>query len=133
MGLNLYNSYITATSTTVSGTAGDDLITVGALKPTLTGGAGRDQFAFTGSFTGGATIADFTPGTNVINLSAVLRAAGVTAAAPLDSGHVSCTRSGINDALIAMDPDAAGPAPRRPLLLLKNVSCTSLNASSFQF
>ncbi|HEY0956166.1 MAG TPA: ExeM/NucH family extracellular endonuclease [Roseateles sp.] len=133
MGLNLYNSYITAAGTTVSGTAGDDLITVGALKPTVTGGAGRDQFAFTSGFTGGATIADFTPGTDVINLSAVLRAAGVTAAAPLDSGHVSCVRNGVSDALIYMDPDAAGPAARRPLVLLKNVSCGSLNASSFQF
>jgi len=133
LGLNLYNSYITAASGGVVGTAGDDLITVGALKPTLTGGAGRDQFAFTSAFTGGATIADFTQGTDVINLSAVLRAAGVTAPAPLDSGHVTCVRNGVSDALIYMDPDAAGPAPRRPLVLLKNVSCGSLNATSFQF
>lgn len=133
MGLNLYNSYITAASAIVVGTAGDDLITVGALRPTLTGGAGRDQFAFTAGFVGGATLTDFTPGTDVINLRAVLRAAGVTAAEPLASGHVSCTRGGISDALIAMDPDATGPAPRRPLLLLKNVSCASLTAGNFQF
>lgn len=133
MGLNLYNSYITAAGTTVTGTAGDDLITVGALKPTLTGGAGRDQFAFTASFTGGATIADFTPGIDVINLSAVLRAAGVTAAAPLSSGHVTCVRYGVNDGLIYVDPDAAGPAARRLMVLLKNVSCGSLTASSFLF
>jgi uncharacterized protein len=133
LGLNLYNSYITAASASVVGTAGDDLITVGALRPTLTGGAGRDQFAFTASFTGGATLTDFTPGTDVINLRAVLRTAGVTAAEPLASGHVSCTRGGISDALIAMDPDATGPAPRRPLLLLKNVSCASLTAGNFQF
>jgi len=133
MGLNLYNSYITAASASVAGTAGDDLITVGALKATLTGGAGRDQFAFGTSFIGGATIADFVPGVDLINLRAVLRAANVTAAAPLDSGHVTCVRNGVSDALIYMDPDAAGPASRRPLVLLKNVTCGSLNASSFQF
>lgn len=133
LGMNLYNTYITASSATVVGTSGDDLISVGALKPTLTGGAGRDQFAFEANFTGGATITDFTPGTDVINLRAVLRAAGVTSATPLESGYVSCARSGAADALISMDPDAAGPAARRPLLLLKNVSCTALNASSFMF
>ncbi|MCY4745507.1 ExeM/NucH family extracellular endonuclease [Pelomonas sp. UHG3] len=133
MGLNLYNSYITAASTTVAGTAGDDLITVGALRPTLTGGAGRDQFAFSASFAGGATITDFTPGTDLINLRAVMSAAGITAANPQATGQVTCLRSGVSDALISMDADTTGPLPRRPLLLLKNVSCASLSASSFQF
>jgi len=117
----------------VTGTAGDDLITVGALRPTLTGGTGRDQFAFSASFSGGATITDFTPGTDLINLRAVMSAAGITAANPLATGQVSCLRSGVNDALISMDADTTGPLPRRPLLLLKNVGCASLSASSFQF
>lgn len=129
----VYSNFITASGPSVVGTAANDLITVGALKPTLTGGAGRDQFAFDASFTGGATITDFTPGSDLINLRAVLQAAGIAAPAPLDSGHVSCVRSGVSDSLIYMDPDASGPAPRRPLLLLKNVGCASLNASSFQF
>lgn len=133
LGLNLYNRYITASGAAVLGTAGDDLITVGALRPTLTGGAGRDQFAFGAGFTGGATITDFTPGADLINLRAVLQAAGITAPAPLASGHLGCTRSGAGDALLSLDPDAGGPAPRRPLLLLKRVGCAALGSASFQF
>ena len=131
IGLYLYNSYITATGATVTGTAGDDLITAGAGRRTLTGGGGRDQFAFTSSFAGGGTIADFTPGSDVINLRAILQALRVSAAAPFTQGYITCTHSGSSDAVIGVDPDASGPAARRQLILLKNLRCDALDSSSF--
>jgi hypothetical protein len=35
------------------------------------------------------------------------------------------------DALIQIDPDAAGPALPRPMVLIKNQACSVLQASNF--
>ncbi len=131
IGLNLYNNYLTASGTNVVGTAGDDLITSGAGRRSLTGGAGRDQFAFSSSFAGGATITDFTPGSDVINLRAVLQGLRIGTATPYGERYITCTDHGAADALIGVDPDAAGAAATRPLILLKNLRCTALGSSSF--
>jgi predicted extracellular nuclease len=131
--LNLYNKTLTAaagSSTAVVGTAGDDLIISGAGRRSLTGGAGSDQFAFSADFAGGATITDFQPGVDVINLRAVLQGLRITASSPLSQGYVKCSASG-SDALISIDPDAAGSAASRPMVLLKGVSCNALSASSY--
>jgi len=135
VGLNLYNQYITApvTSTSVVGTAGDDLITVGAGRRTLTGGAGRDQFAFRADFTGGATITDFTPNADVIGLRGVLQGLRIQVADPIGQGYVSCAASGATDALISVDPDATGPSARRPMIVLKNTTCDALSRSNYIF
>lgn len=135
VGLNLYNQYITASaaSASVVGSAGDDLITVGAGRRTLTGGTGRDQFAFRSDFTGGATITDFAPAADVISLRAVLQALRVQVADPIGQGYVSCGASGVADALIYVDPDASGPSNRRPMIALKNTACDSLSRSNYIF
>jgi len=135
VGLNLYNQYITApvTSTSVVGTAGDDLITVGAGRRTLAGGAGRDQFAFRADFTGGATITDFTPNADVIGLRGVLQGLRIQVADPISQGYVSCAASGVADALISVDPDATGPSARRPMIVLKNTMCDALSRSNYIF
>ncbi len=133
LGLNLYNSYITASGSVVVGTSGDDLITSGLGRRSLSGGAGRDQFAFAADFTGGATITDFSPGQDLINLRAVLQALRIGVADPLASGHLSCVASGPTDALISVDPDAGGPAARRGLILLRNLPCHSIGRASYLF
>lgn len=135
VGLNLYNQYITApaTSASVVGTAGDDLITVGAGRRTLTGGAGRDQFAFRADFTGGATITDFTPNADVIGLRGVLQGLRIQVADPIGQGYVSCAASGATDALISVDPDATGSSARRPMIVLKNTTCDALSRSNYIF
>ena len=131
VGLNLYDSVITAAtgSSVVTGTAGDDMIISGAGRRSLTGGAGRDMFVFSAGFAGGATITDFVPGTDVISLRAVLQGLGLTASNPIASGHVGCAAAGA-DALINIDPDAAGPAAARPMLLVKGLSCAALLRNS---
>ncbi len=131
VGLNLYPSVLTASGTSFVGTALDDLITVGAGRRTLQGGNGADQFVFTSAYSGGATLTDFQPGTDLLNLNAVLRAMGVSSDTPLSTGHLLCSPSGTQDALVQADPDAQGPASARALLLIKNVTCSALTSRSF--
>jgi uncharacterized protein len=131
LGLNLYKT-ITAPpgSTVVAGTAGDDIIVLGAGRRSVTGGAGQDIFLFLASYAGGATITDFTPGVDLISLRANLQALGLGAADPIAQGYLSCRAVG-TDALIQIDPDAAGPALPRPMVLIKNQACSVLQASNF--
>lgn len=131
LGLNLYASYLVASGTSYTGTAGDDHITVPAGRRTVTGGSGRDQFAFTADYAGGTTLSDFTPGQDLINLKAVLQALRIGAADPWAAGYLGCARSGTSDAVITIDPDAAGPAAARAMVLLKNQSCSAIGAGSF--
>lgn len=134
LGLNLVKSVLgTAGRDTLVGTAGDDVIEGGAGADTLTGGAGRDDFVYNSLLDAGDTITDFTVGEDRLVLSKLLQAIGVASSDPLAQGFVSCSMSGSN-AVIGIDTDgAAGPAKSRPLLMLRGVSCTALNASSFKF
>jgi Ca2+-binding RTX toxin-like protein len=130
-GLNVYKTLTAApTSTSLVGTAGDDILVSGAGRRTLTGGMGGDQFVFTASFTGGATITDFQPGADLISLRAVLQALGIASADPIGQRFLSCRASG-SDALISIDPDAAGPALPRAMLLIKTQPCAVLHVSNF--
>ena len=56
----------------------------------------------------------------------------ITSTDPIGQGYVLCTASGA-DALISIDPDAAGPAAPRPMILIKNQGCAVLAASNFVF
>ncbi|MBK1715861.1 ExeM/NucH family extracellular endonuclease [Rubrivivax gelatinosus] len=134
VGLNLVKT-ITAspTSTSVTGTPGDDFIVSGAGRRTLTGGGGRDTFVFSAGFAGGATITDFAPGDDRISFAELLRSLRVPSTDPIGQGYLSCSASGA-DALLAIDPDAAGPAAARPMVLVKGRSCAELlKASNFLF
>ena len=130
VGLAIYKSITAAPgSTAVAGTAGDDIITSGAGRRTLTGGGGNDWFVFTAGFAGGATITDLNGGDR-IDLRAVLQNLGVNAAAPIAQGYLTCTSSAAG-AVINIDPDAAGPALPRAMLLLRGQGCAVLNTSTF--
>ena len=133
LGLNLYKTITAAPgSTAVVGSAGDDIILSGAGRRTLTGGAGNDQFVFVAGFAGGATVTDFAPGADTLSLRAVLQGLRITSTDPIGQGYVLCTASGA-DALISIDPDAAGPAVPRPMILIKNQGCAVLAAGNFVF
>ncbi|QPF75307.1 ExeM/NucH family extracellular endonuclease [Roseateles sp. DAIF2] len=134
LGLNLQKSLLgTSGRDTLVGTAGDDLIEGGAGADTLTGGAGRDNFVYGSLLDAGDTITDFTVGEDRLVLTKLLQSIGVAGGDPLGQGHVSCSMSGAN-AVVGIDTDgAAGPAKSRPLVQLKGVACTALNASSFKF
>jgi uncharacterized protein len=131
LGLDLSKT-ITAPpgSTSVVGTAGDDVLLIGAGRRSITSGAGRDTIVFLAEFAGGATLTDFTPGSDLISLRAVLLALGINSPDPIGQGYLTCKSAGA-DAMILIDPDAAGPALARPMLLIKDQACTVLRASNF--
>jgi predicted extracellular nuclease len=130
VGLALYKSITAApTSTAVMGTAGDDIIYSGAGRRTLTGGGGNDQFVFTAGFAGGATLTDLGVG-DTINLKAVLLNLGISSSNPIGQGYLKCTAS-VGGVLISIDPDAAGSALPRAMLLIKNRDCSVLSPTTF--
>lgn len=134
IGLNLVKAIGgTAGRDTIVGTAGDDVIEGGAGADTLTGGAGSNQFVYTSMVDAGDVITDFKPGVDTLVLTRLLTAAGISSAAPLATGHVSCTANAAG-AIINIDTDgSAGAIKPKALLQLKGVSCTAINASSFKF
>ena len=133
IGINLLKQIGgTAGRDTLIGTPGDDVITGGIGADTLTGGAGTDQFVFTSLRDGVDTITDFQPGVDRIVLTQVLQSLGIVSAAPIASGHVTCSPSGAN-AVIGIDADATGSAVSRPLVMLKNQTCAVAIPGNFVF
>ncbi|MDR7330962.1 ExeM/NucH family extracellular endonuclease [Roseateles asaccharophilus] len=134
IGLNLVKA-VSGTSgrDTIVGTAGDDIIEGGAGADTLTGGAGSNQFVYGSMLDAGDVITDFKPGVDTLVLTRLLAVAGISSAAPLATGHVSCTANAAG-AIINIDTDgSAGATKPKAFLQLKGVSCTAINASSFKF
>jgi Ca2+-binding RTX toxin-like protein len=133
LGLNLVKSIKgTNGADTLVGTPGDDVIEGGLGRDTLTGNGGRDQFVYRTGADGLDTITDFKPGIDLLVFTDLLANVGITSGAPFASGHVVCTQQA-DGGLIGYDPDASGPVASRPVVKLKNVSCTAVNASSFKF
>lgn len=108
------------------GTAGDDRITGGAGADVLTGGAGADTFVYQSIRDAGDRITDFVPGTDRIDLSALLASLGYTGSNAIADGVVKLvnTSAGLN---VLIDADGnAGPATGRPLLTLTGVSAAQI-------
>lgn len=134
MGLNLTKSMKgTDGRDTIVGTPGDDIIEGGPGADMLTGNGGRDQFVYGSMLDAGDVITDFKPGIDSLVLTKLLASLGIVSADPLASGHVTCMASAAG-AIIGIDADGtAGPAKTKPLLQLKGVACTAVNAASFKF
>lgn len=133
MGLDLVKTITAAAGSPVVGTPGDDLIESGNGAKLITGGGGRDQFAYASMLSAGDVITDFKPGIDKLVLTRLLASLGISAADPLASGHVTCSTSAAG-AVINIDTDGrSGPLRPRALLQLRNVSCGALTASSFKF
>lgn len=133
IGLNLVKQIGgTAGRDTIVGTPGDDVITGGIGADTLTGAGGADQFVFTGLRDGVDTVTDFQPGVDRVVLTQLLQSIGVASANPIAGGYVTCRQLGA-DAMISIDPDAAGSAVSRNLVLLKNQNCAVAIPGNFVF
>jgi uncharacterized protein len=134
IGLNIVKAFNgTGGRDTLVGSAGDDVITGGAGADTLTGGAGANQFVYSSMVDAGDVITDFKPGVDTLVLTQLLASTGIAAAAPLASGHVTCTANAAG-AIIGIDTDGAlGPVKSKPLLQLKGIACGAVGASSFKF
>ena len=129
VGLSIYKTIVAGRLAGVTGTAGDDIIVSGSGRRTLTGNGGNDIFQFVVGFAGGATITDFSDG-DLISLRDVLGSLGVSSSDPIGQRYLTCTARG-SDALINVDPDGAGSALPRSLILLEGRNCSVLNATNF--
>ncbi len=130
LGLSLVKS-INGTSQrdTLSGTAGDDRISGGSGADVLSGGAGADVFVYTSTRDGVDIITDFVPGTDRIDLSALLGSIGYTGNNAVGDGVVRLvnTTAGLS---LQIDTDGnAGPAVARPLLTLSGISAAQIIAA----
>jgi len=114
---------------TLIGTPGDDVITGGAGADTLTGGAGADTFVYANMRDAGDTITDFTPGTDRIDLRALLVSIGYSGVNPVADGYLKLVSTAAGTG-VQIDADGAtGPAAPRPLVLLKDVPLNAVSVS----
>ena len=136
---NANNNVIAGTSgnDTIAGNGGDDIIIGGGGVDRLTGGAGHDTFYYHPSELPGVqaveggtvssirdTITDFQTGAggDVVDVSALLHAAGSAGTNAVGDGYVRIAASGA-DTVISFDPDgAAGPNALVAIALLSGVS-----------
>lgn len=109
----------------LTGTAGDDVIAGGEGTDTITTGNGSDVLVYSSMRDAADIITDFAPGSDRIDLSALLGGLGVSGDA-FASGHVRVIDSAAG-AIVQIDADGmAGPQAFRPLLTLRGVSAAQV-------
>jgi len=114
---------------TLVGTPGDDRITGGAGADVITGGLGADTFVYTSTRDAADRITDFVPGTDRIDLAALLQSVGYIGSNAIGDGLVRLVDSGAG-LVVQIDTDGnAGPAVARPLLTLTGVTAAQINAA----
>jgi predicted extracellular nuclease len=115
----------------LTGTAGDDRINGGEGADVITTGAGRDVIVYSSTRDGLDTITDFTPGSDRLDLTALAATLRATAGTVdlLLSGHITLvdTAAGVQ---VRVDTDgSAGPSTARPLVTLRGVTASQINAA----
>ncbi|WP_374569313.1 ExeM/NucH family extracellular endonuclease [Ideonella sp.] len=103
------------------GTPGDDQLIGGGGADKLTGGSGEDVFTYTKMGDAKDTILDFAPGTDRIDLRALLISIGYGGTDPV-ADQVVRLRDGLNGAKLQIDTDGIGHnAGWKDLVILKGV------------
>jgi beta-glucanase (GH16 family) len=117
----------------LTGTSGNDTFFAGNNSVKMTGGAGDDTFVFNKASQHAAHIADFTPGSDKIDVTALLNSFAYTGNHPFADGYIHLKE--VNGSTkVYYDPDGAnGPKGSHLFLILDGVSKSSVHASDFIF
>jgi len=115
---------------TLVGTAGADTLVAGQGGETMTGGAGGDSFVFKTTPWSATHIADFQPGVDKLDVSA-LYIDGYKGADPVADGYVKFVSDGKDGTAVIVDPDgkASGHLWGDYVVDLEHVSPTGLTAA----
>src|SRR6185437_3708527 len=89
----------------LQGGAGNDTLVAGHGPDTLTGAGGADDFRFGALPWTAGHITDFTPGTDKLDLSALLSKAGYSGSDPIGDGYVKLLDDGHGDTWLYFDTD----------------------------
>jgi hypothetical protein len=115
----------------LTGGAGADTLTASEGLDTLTGGGGADVFAFPKEPWAPIHIADFTLGTDRLDLSSLFRASGYSGADPVADHYIYFESDGAGGTVIRFDHDGTGANPQWPntIIDLEHVATSGLSWS----
>jgi hypothetical protein len=129
---NVLDNIITSNDavSTLNGHAGNDTLITGHNANILTGGPGADIFKFLYlPWNNTGHITDFALGTDKLDFSALLAAAGYSGSTPVADGYIRIEASSGGATRVLFDSDASGSGVPVLLTTLDNVSPTGLDAT----
>lgn len=123
VGLAIYKTITgTAERNVLGGSAGDDILIGGGGADLIAGGAGADRFTYASMRDAGDVVTDFVPGTDQIDLRALLAGYGYAGTDAVAEGYVQF-KLVLGGTSVQVDTDGpAGGAAFRALLTLRGVS-----------
>ncbi|HVI30752.1 family 16 glycosylhydrolase [Phenylobacterium sp.] len=120
---------------TLTGGAGNDTLDAAQGPDRLVGGAGADHFVFDALPWNAGHVADFAPGSDLLDLRPLFAQAGYTGADPLADGYVRFESDGAGGTVVKFDQDGHGSANPWPTTIttLDGVAPSSLTAADWLF
>lgn len=115
----------------LSGGLGDDTLVAGQGPDVMTGGLGDDTFVFKTAPWAPGHITDFRPGSDNLDVSALLDQAGYRGADPIGDGWLRLEADGRGGARVLFDPDGSGPQAAWTLTTLDEVQPGRLSAGDW--
>jgi Ca2+-binding RTX toxin-like protein len=117
----------------LTGGSGADTLNASQGFDTLTGGAGSDRFVLGSEPWAPIHIADFTPGSDKLDLSALFKASGYAGSDPVADHYVYVQSDGAGGSLIRFDRDGSGGNPVWPntIVDLEHVAPAQVTSSDW--
>ncbi len=118
---------------TIIGGSGSDTLIAGHGADMLTGNGGSDSFAFDYLPWNAGRIADFTPGSDVLNLKGLFAAIGYEGSNPVADGYLNFVSDGAGNTKVYVDQQ--GPSTTIPILVttLDHVQPSAIHSGDYLF